>query len=141
MLDVAYTEFNTLQAKIQKLESQLTTSRMTNLEYEDLKEEHTKFTQEYEDYKTRAVNLTNENQQLRTQLTELQDKLRESNFHRQQLQKRIGYLEELNTDLQIVADANKKLESQLKRIGELESMLNIVAEEKAEILRRQGEDE
>ena len=141
MLDVAYTEFNTLQAKIQKLESQLTASKMTNLEYEDLKEEHTKFTKEFQDYKSQTSVLSNENLQLRTQLTELQDKLRESNFQRQQLQKKIGYLEELNTDLQIVADANKKLEGQLKRIGELESMLNIVAEEKAEITRRQGEDD
>ena len=40
MLDNTYTEFNTLQGKIQKLESQLTSSRMMNLEYEDLKEAH-----------------------------------------------------------------------------------------------------
>ena len=85
--------------------------------------------------------LSNENQQLQAQLLQLQDKLKESNFHRQQLQKRITHLEELNKDLQIVADANKKLEGQLKRIGELESMLNIVAEERAELMRRQGGEE
>lgn len=32
--------------------------------------------------------------------------------------------------MQSVANANKSLEGQLKRIGELESMLNILAEEK-----------
>jgi hypothetical protein len=52
------------------------------------------------------------------------------------LQKRIAYLEELNNDLQAVSDANKKLESQLKRIGELESMLNVVAEERDQLARR-----
>jgi hypothetical protein len=40
------------------------------------------------------------------------------------------YLEELNNDLQLVADANKKLETQLKRIGELESMLNMMSGER-----------
>jgi hypothetical protein len=110
---------------------------MTNLEYEDLKEEHSKFTKEFEEYKAKAASLASENLQLQTQLTEALDKLREANFQRQQLQKRIVYLEELNADLQIVADANKKLEGQLKRIGELESMINIVNEEKGEPNRRQ----
>lgn len=139
MLDVAYSEFNTLQSKIQKLEAQLTSSKMTNLEYEDLKEEHSKFTVQFEDYKAKTASLASENLQLQTQLTEALDKLREANFHKQQLQKRIVYLEELNADLQIVADANKKLEGQLKRIGELESMINIVNEEKTELNRRQPE--
>jgi DNA repair exonuclease SbcCD ATPase subunit len=139
MLDVAYTEFNTLQAKIQKLEAQLTSSKMINLEYEGLKEEHSKFIKELEEYKAKAASLASENLQLQTQLTEALDKLREANFQRQQLQKRIVYLEELNADLQIVADANKKLEGQLKRIGELESMLNIVNEEKGDPNRRQDD--
>ena len=39
--------------------------------------------------------------------------------------------------MQAVADANKKLEGQLKRIGELESMLNVVAEERDELARKQ----
>ncbi|HMG67714.1 MAG TPA: hypothetical protein VK588_08510, partial [Chitinophagaceae bacterium] len=62
-------------------------------------------------------------------LNEVEDKFREANFQRQQLQKRVSYLEELNSDLQVVTDANKKLEHQLRRIGELESMLNVIAEE------------
>ncbi|HEY1870279.1 MAG TPA: hypothetical protein VGG71_04430, partial [Chitinophagaceae bacterium] len=62
---------------------------------------------------------------------------REVNFQRQQLQKRVNYLEELSSDLQVVADANKKLEHRLKRIGELESMLNVVSEEN-QILKGQS---
>jgi len=69
----------------------------------------------------------------------LSDKLREANFQRQQLQKRVSYLEELNNDLHVVADANKKLESQLKRLGELESIINVVSEERDDLLRRQTE--
>lgn len=136
MLDNAYNEFNTLQSKIQKLESQLSSSKMMSLEYEDLKESYQKSSREQEDYKIKLQVLTTENQQLVLQLNETEDKLRESNFQRQQLQKRVSYLEELNTDLQIVAEANKKLEHQLRRIGELESMLNVISEEN-EILKRQ----
>ncbi|RZK36769.1 MAG: helix-turn-helix domain-containing protein, partial [Hymenobacter sp.] len=38
MLDSTYQEFNTLQSKIQKLETQLNAAKLMNLEYEDLKE-------------------------------------------------------------------------------------------------------
>jgi chromosome segregation ATPase len=140
MLDSAYSEFNVLQSKIQKLEVQLNSSRMVNMEYENLKEEHSKLTRDYEEQRTKLAATGTENQQLQVQLMENEDKLREANFQRQQLQKRVAYLEELNTDLQVVSDANKKLETQLRRIGELESMLNVVAEERDNLMRRQGDD-
>jgi chromosome segregation ATPase len=139
MLDNAYSEFGVLQSKIQKLESQLTSSRMMNLEYEDLKEEHTKASRELEEQRIKATAFSNENQQLQLQLMDTEDKLREANFQRQQLQKRVGYLEELNNDLHVVSDANKKLEGQLRRIGELESMLNVISEERDELVRGQDE--
>jgi hypothetical protein len=47
----------------------------------------------------------------------------------------------LNADLQLVADANKKLEGQLKQIGKLESMLNIIGKERAGFMRRPGDGE
>jgi FtsZ-binding cell division protein ZapB len=137
MLDSAYSEFNTLQSKIQKLETQVSTGKMINLEYEDLKEAYYKISREQEEHKAKLHALTVENQQLTLQLNEAEDKFREANFQRQQLQKRVSYLEELNTDLQMVSDANKKLEHQLRRIGELESMLNVVAEEN-QILKKQA---
>jgi chromosome segregation ATPase len=135
MLDNAYNEFNTLQSKIQKLESQLSSSKMVSMEYEDLKEAYQKASREQEDYKIKLQALTAENQQLTSQLTEVENRFREINFQRQQLHKRVTYLEELNTDLQVVSDANKKLEHQLRRIGELESMLNVVSEEN-DLLKR-----
>jgi chromosome segregation ATPase len=136
MLDSAYSEFNTLQSKIQKLELQLTASKMQNIEYEDMKESFDKTNRDYEDQKSKLHATTIENQQLTLRLNETEDKLRESDFHRQQLQKRVAYLEELNNDLKVVTDANKKLEHQLRRIGELESMLNVVSEERDQLLNR-----
>jgi len=135
MLDSAYSEFNTLQSKMQKLESQLSTSKMISLEYEDLKEAHLNVMHEYEEYKMKLQTMTTENQQLTLRLNDVEDKFRDANFQRQQLQKRVSYLEELNSDLQVVADANKKLEHHLRRNGEQESMLNVGSEEN-QILKR-----
>jgi chromosome segregation ATPase len=137
MLDSAYNEFNVLQEKIQKLESQVNISRRMNMEYEDLKEGHYRIAQDYEEQKKKYNTALSENKQLLEELTETEDKLKEANLQRQQLQKRVAYLEELNNDMQAVADANKKLENQLKRIGELESMLNVVAEERDTLVQRQ----
>lgn len=138
ILDNAYSEFNILQGKIQKLELQLNQSKLLNIEYEDLKETHYKMIRDFEDQKTKLQAFSSENQQLSMQIEEITDKLREANFQRQQLQKRVSYLEELNNDLHVVADANKKLESQLKKIGELESMLNVVSEERDMLKKQPG---
>lgn len=138
MLDSAYNEFNTLQEKLQKLESQMNTSRKMNLQYEDLQEEHYKVMSELDEHKEKYIAVAEENKELQELLTETEIKLKEANFQRQQLQKKVAYLEELNNDMQLISDANKKLETQLKRIGELESMLNIVSEERDELARRQS---
>lgn len=136
-LESAYNEFNVLQDKIQKLEGQISASRKLNLDFEELKEEHSKMARDYEEQRHKFQALTQENHTLQTALNEAEDQLREAIFQRQQLQKKVAYLEELNNDMQAVADANKKLEGQMKRIGELESMLNIMTEEREELARRQ----
>ncbi|MBN8879541.1 MAG: hypothetical protein J0I32_18485 [Sphingobacteriales bacterium] len=137
MLDHAYSDFNILQDKIHKLEAQLTSSRMQSLEFEDLKEEHIKLNSDIERYRQKSQSLTAENLQLQQELNITEDKLREANLQRQQLQKKVTYLEEINNDLQQVSDANKKLEGQLRRIGELESMLHLVSEERDQLMQKQ----
>lgn len=137
MLDSAYSEFNVLQSKMQKLESQVNASKLINLEYEDLKEGHYRVSQDFEELKRKNSASETENKQLLEELTETEDKLKEANFQRQQLQKRVAYLEELNNDMLDVADANKKLEGQIKKIGELESRLNMIAEERDELVKKQ----
>ena len=130
MLDNAYSEFNILQDKMHKLEVQVTTSRMTSMELEDLKEAHYRLNKDYEEQKMKLAVAVNEKQQYFKELTESEEKLKEANFQRQQLQKKVGYLEELSRDMAAMAEANKKLESQIRRIGELESMLNVTEEER-----------
>jgi Tfp pilus assembly protein PilO len=73
-----------------------------------------------------------ENQRLTRLLADAEDKLREANFQRQQLMKKVNFLEELNNDLQQVAEHNKKLENQLRRISEIEALLARVSGQKPE---------
>lgn len=139
MLDNAYSEFNALQEKMQKLEMQVTTSRTSSLELEELKEGYAKLQRDHEEQRIKLNAFAMENRELQLQLNDAEEQLREITLQRQQLQKRVGYLEELNNDLQDVSDANKRLEGQIKRIGELESMLNMVSEERDQLMRsRQG---
>lgn len=133
LLDNAQQEFNALQEKIQKLENQVITSKTTNLQYEEIKEGYFKASRDLEEHKLKFNVAVSENRQLKADLSETEEKLIEANFQRQQLQKKVAYLEGLNNDMQAVADAQKKLEGQLKRIGELENMLHIVSEERNEL--------
>ena len=140
MLDSAYNEFNSLQDKIHKLENQVTASKKVSLEYDDLKEQHYKVKTEFEEQRLKYNAAFSENQELHRLLEETQEKLRDTTFQKQQLQKRVAYLEELNNDMQAVSETNKKLEGQLRRIGELESMLNVISEERDELARKQFRD-
>ena len=138
MLDSAYSEFNLLQNKIQKLESQLSSTKMVNIEYEDLKEAYYKVIRELDEQKNKTNHYLQENQVLQIELAKVEDKLSESNHQRQQLQKKVAYLEELNNDLHQMTEANKKLEGQIRRLGELESRLNLVSEERDRLKEKQG---
>ncbi len=136
IIDSTYTDFNLLKDKIQKLEEQLSNSRMIGLDFEDLKEEHYKLSTDLEDVRRKWNAAVAELQELKSILAETEDKLREANFQRQQLQKRVAYLEDLNSDMQTIAEVNKKLEGQIKRIGELESMLNLASEGREDLTGR-----
>jgi chromosome segregation ATPase len=140
LLENANTEFSILQAKIQKLEKDMSLSGVGNVELEDMKEANVKLNQDFEEQRQKLHHIMMENQQLRSQLFETEDKLKEANFERQHLQKKLAYFEELNNDLQTLVESNKRLETQLKRMAELESMLHVISRERDELLRR-NEDE
>jgi len=122
-LDKAYGEFNIVQEKIQKVESYLVQPQNRNFEFDELQQSYFKLTKEFDEIKLRYLSVMEENQRLTRLLADTEDKLRESNFQRQQLLRKVSFLEELNNDLQQVTEHNKKLETQLLRIGEIETLL------------------
>ena len=140
-LDAAYLQFDVLQSKIQKLENQLNGAKKESLEFTEMKESYLKTVRELEELRVKQQMLANQKAEAEAELAETQIKLREANFDRQQLQKKCSYLEDLNSDMKTITDANKNLQDQLKRIGELESMLHIVAGERDALARRKSEEE
>lgn len=131
--DRAYAEFNVLREKLQKLESYLAQPHSKAIEYDELHESYFKLSKDFDEVKARQISLWDENQRLSRILSDTEDKLRETNFQRQQLQKKALFLEELNKDLQEVSEHHKKLESQLRRISEMESMLSKTSPEKKDL--------
>jgi chromosome segregation ATPase len=137
-LDKAYTEFSVLQDKLQKLDKYLVQPH-TSGEYAGLQESYFKLTKDFDDIKTKHSSLWEENQRLSRILSDTEDKLREANFQRQQLQKKISFIEELNSDLQQVSEHNKKFESQLRRISEMEALLSKATQEKNDFHNEPGQ--
>jgi multidrug efflux pump subunit AcrA (membrane-fusion protein) len=123
-LEKAHEEYNVLQDKLQKLESHISKPHNRTFEYEELQQSYFKLTKECDEIKMKQLSMLEENQRLSRLLADTEDKLRESNFQRQQYLRKVTFLEELNHDLQELSGHHKKLESQMRRIGEIEMMLN-----------------
>lgn len=136
-IDEVYGELEALQLKMMDLEKQASRANNLAMELEDTRQA---YEQIHEDLKRRTEKFEEvfmENQRLQQELHLAEDKLAESNLQRQQLQKKVLFMQELNSDLQSVSDTNKKLQTELRRIGELESMLDMISEERDTLLRRQ----
>jgi chromosome segregation ATPase len=122
-LDKAYQDFSGLQSNLQKVESYIVKPEHRNFEYEHLQQSFLRLTTEFDSLKMRQQAMLEENQRLSILLADADDKLRESNFIRQQLEKKITFLEQLNNDLQLLAEQHKRLDSQLKRAAEISVMM------------------
>lgn len=123
-LERAYEEFNFLQDRIQKIESQVIDPHKRNFESDEIEQSYFRITKEYDELKLKQLALMEENQQLTRALADAEEKLRDSNFSRQQLSRKVSFLEELTHDLQQLSGHHKKLEGQLKRITEIEALLS-----------------
>jgi Tfp pilus assembly protein PilO len=78
--------------------------------------------------KLKYLSLREENQRINRIIADTEEKLKEANFQRQQYQKRSAFLEELNHDLQEISEHNKKIESQLRRVSDMESLLTKITQ-------------
>jgi Tfp pilus assembly protein PilO len=122
-LDKVYEEYNHLQEKLQKLQAYLTQPNNRGTDYDGLKEAYFKLGKEHDEMKLKYISIREENQRLTRILGDTEEKLKEANFQRIQYQKRSAFLEELNHDLQEIAEHNKKIENQLRRVTDMENLL------------------
>jgi chromosome segregation ATPase len=135
-IEEVYQEFEQLQTKMAVLEKQASRANNLAIELEDTKYSYEQAHKELLRKQEKLEEQMEENQRMRLRMEELEDKLSEANLQRQQLHKKVQFLTDLNNDMQGIADTNKKLQTELRRIGELESMLNMMAEERDFLLRK-----
>lgn len=137
-IEEVYKEFERLQTKMATLEKQASRANNLAIELEDTKYSYEQVHKELLRKQDKLEEIMSENQRIHSERNELEDKLSEANLQRQQLQKKVLFLTDLNNDMQSIADTNKKLQTELRRIGELESMLNMMAEERDFLLRKKN---
>jgi len=129
-LEKAYSEFNFLQERINKIHSQVIDPTKRNFEFDELEQSYFRLTKEYDELKIRHLTLMDDTQRITRALADSEEKLRDANFQKQQISKKVVFLEELANDLQQLSGHHKKLEGQLRRISEIESLLSRTAQDK-----------
>lgn len=130
--------YEELQLKVYKMEQQSRqaakiSSKTDNLE--QLNEQLEKIIFKKEE-KVRELSV--DNGRLHEMLNQSEYKFSEANLQRQQLQKKNIFLEEINCDMQQMSDANRKMKTEIRRVAELESMLNLITEERDVLLKRRA---
>jgi len=130
-------EFELLQNRMKELEVQASKANSLEVELEEARESFELARKDILRKQEKLEEAIGENQDIRNLLHETEDKLSEANRLRQQFQKKVQFMQDLNDDLHNMNETNKKLQTELRRIGELESMLNMVAEERDQLLRKQ----
>ena len=138
-IEEVYNEFESLQSKMQALEKQAARSNSLAIELEDARNAYEVVHKELARKQDKLEEVMEDNRSMKDELNMLEDKLSEANLQRQQLQKKVQFLTDLNNDMQNLSENNKKLQTELRRIGELESMLTMIAEERDHLLRRKME--
>lgn len=137
-IEEVYLEFEQFQAKMSALEKQANRANNLAIELEDTRHSYEQVHKELLRKQEKLEEVMQDNQRMRQDMNELEDKLSDANLQRQQLQKKVQFLQDLNTEMQNISDTNKKLQTELRRIGELESMLNMMAAERDSLLRKKG---
>lgn len=137
-LEQVQSDFEVMQNKLEELEKQAAGANQLAMDLDDAGEENKLLQREVAKKGEKLQELMNENTRLQQLLYETEDKLGEANTQRQQLLKKTKLLEALNTDFQIVSDSNSKMKNELRRIGELESMLNMMTQERDHLLRKRS---
>lgn len=128
--------YEELQLKVQKMEQQAWQAAELAMRADNLEQEKDQLEKTVLKKEEKIRELSVENGRLHELLNQTEDKLAEANLQRQQLQKKVHFLEEINSDIQQMSDTNRKLKNELRRVGELESMLNLITEERDALLKR-----
>ena len=135
-LDTVQPSYKDLQAKVQQMEGQARQSAGLTAKIDSLETEVEALQEGLYKKEEKVRELSVENARLYDRLNSAEDKLVEGNRQRQQLQKKIAFLEEVASDMQQLSEAAHKLKTETRRTAELESMLDLITEERDALLKR-----
>lgn len=135
-LESVQREFDRVQEKLRGVEQQARAASQLAVELEDVKAEYSRLQQEHGVKQHQLEELLNQNNHLNRQLSETEGRYTDADNQRQQYMKKARVMEDLNTDFQSVSDNNFRMRGELRRVGELESMLHIITEERDHLLHR-----
>lgn len=119
-------EFENLQEKMQKMEKQAWQAAELSIQLEHAEQAQMQLEKTLHKKEEKLRELTLENQRLHEAFQDLEEKLSQSNLQRQQLFRRVQFLEESNSEMMNMAEASRKLKSEMNRVAELESMLELM---------------
>jgi chromosome segregation ATPase len=128
-------EFEKLQEKMQQMEQQAWQNAELTIQLEHAEQATLQLEQTVIKKEEKLRELSLENQRLHDSFSDLEDKLSEANLQRQQLMKKVQLLESLNADMLQMAESNRKLKTEIARVAELESMLQMISEERYSMRR------
>ncbi|WP_121353405.1 hypothetical protein [Flavisolibacter nicotianae] len=120
-------EFESLQEKMQKMEKQAWQAAELSIQLEHAEQAQIQLEKTLHKKEEKLRELTLENQHLHEAFQALEEKLSQSNLQRQQLLRRVQFLEESNSEMMNMAEASRKLKSEMSRVAELESMLELMS--------------
>jgi chromosome segregation ATPase len=129
------TEFEKLQEKMQKMEKQAWQAAELSIQLEHAEQAQFQLEKSLQKKEEKLRELMLENQNLQESFHELEEKLSHANLQRQQLIRKVQFLEEANADMLNMAETNRKLKTEMGRVAELESMLELMREEKSSLRR------
>ena len=129
-------DFNDLQEKMMEMEQQAWQAAELTLQLEHTRASHLQLEKNLLKKEEKLQEVTMENLQFKDSFHDLEEQLAQANLQRQQLQKKMQFLEDVNADMLHMAETNRKLVSEISRVAELESMLQLVTEERNALLRR-----
>lgn len=130
--------YEEMQQKVQQMEQQAWQAANLAIKLDSLEQSHEQLEKNLSRKDDKVLELSAENTRLHEQNSQTEDKLSEALLQRQQLMRKVQFLEEINNDIQQMTNANRKLKNELRRVTELESMLSLITEERDVLLRRRN---
>jgi len=135
-LEQVQQDLHYMQDRMKALEQQAAQASRLAVELQESQDAYQQLSSELTRKNEMLQQVSQENTHLQQLLAQAENKLQDAKAQCQELFKKVQLLEATHAEWQNLSDTNKKLQTELRRISELESMLNMIIEERNQLLRK-----